>query len=73
MRRPAPGWWAYLVVQTEPTGLSYCVRAGFGPKNDPDGLRDALPELTLGTVDEGLDALTGYLERGLYYLGSLRH
>lgn len=66
------GWWAYLAVNTAPQGLSYTVRAGFGPKNEPEALRDALPESIHPSAEAGVEALAAALERGLYYLGTLR-
>jgi hypothetical protein len=67
-----PGWWAYLVRNTTPTGLSFTVRGGFGRKNDPESLRDTLPDRTVNTVEDALSALEHALERGLYYLGTLK-
>ena len=67
-----PGWWAYLVVNTTATGLSYSVRGGFGRKNEPDTLRDTLPDQTLETVEDALGTLEGAVERGLYYIGTLK-
>ena len=67
-----PGWWAYLVVNTTATGLSFSVRGGFGRKNEPDTLRDTLPDQTLETVEDALQALEGVVERGLYYIGTLK-
>ncbi len=67
-----PGWWAYLVVNTTATGLSFSVRGGFGRKNEPDTLRDTLPDQTLETVEDALSALEGVVERGLYYIGTLK-
>lgn len=67
-----PGWWAYLVVNTTAKGLSFSVRGGFGRKNEPDTLRDTLPDSTLETVEDALGALEGAVERGLYYIGTLK-
>lgn len=66
------GWWAYLVVHTNPAGMTYSVRAGFGRKNEPESLRDTLPELHLDSVDAALEALGEAVVAGAYYLGSLR-
>jgi hypothetical protein len=67
-----PGWWTYLVVNTTAKGLSYTVRGGFGRKNEPDTLRDTLPDQTLETVEDALKALEHAVERGLYYVGTLK-
>jgi hypothetical protein len=67
-----PGWWAYVVVQTEATGLRYLVCAGFGQKNDPESLHDCLPELLIDNLDDAIAQLSSYLEAGVYYLGLLR-
>lgn len=67
-----PGWWTYLVVNTTATGLSYTVRGGFGRKNEAETLRDTLPDSTLETVEEALRALEVAVERGLYYIATLK-
>ena len=66
------GWWAYLTVNTRPTGLTYTVRAGYGTKNDPDSLGDAIPEGTYPTPEAAVGALADAIEKGLYYLGTLK-
>jgi hypothetical protein len=66
------GWWAYLTANTDPDGIIFTVRAGFGQKNEIDSLRDTLPDVETRDVNQAMDFLASALERGLYYLGTLR-
>jgi hypothetical protein len=68
----SPGWWAYIIVQTEPTGLEYLLNAGFGQKNNPDSLHDCMPEVTVRSLDDALARFEEYLEAGIYYFGLLK-
>jgi hypothetical protein len=66
------GWWAYMIVQTEPTGLEYLLNAGFGQKNNPESLHDCMPEVTVRSLDDALARFEEYIEAGVYYFGLLR-
>ncbi len=68
-----PGWWSYIIVNTQPLGLNFTVHAGFGLKNDPDHLRDAWPSKTVDHPETALKTLEEAIAAGLYYLGTLRH
>ncbi|HWG85281.1 MAG TPA: hypothetical protein VNT60_07380 [Deinococcales bacterium] len=66
------GWWAYLVVNTQPDGLTFNVNAGFGHKNDLDSLRDRVDEVVTKDLAEAITALEHAVQRGMYYLGTLK-
>lgn len=67
-----PGWWTYLQVNTRPDGLSYTIIAGFGRKNEPQSLHDCAPEFITDKIDEALEIFQNYLNKGMYYLGTLK-